>query len=116
VHGRRNPAECARVLAPGAHALFAVPAADDLQELRTALLGEASAESRLPSLLAELAPHLEPRETGSVRAEHTLDRAGLADLLRSTYRGQRNAQRERLETLDALQVTLASDWVLCVRR
>lgn len=116
IHGRRNPAECARVLAPGGRALFAVPASDDLQELRAAVLGGASTGSRLPSLLAELEPHLEPLETGSVRAQHTLDRTGLADLLRSTYRGQRNAQRARLDALESLQVTLASEWVLCAQR
>jgi 23S rRNA (guanine745-N1)-methyltransferase len=116
IHGRRNPAEVARVLAPGGHALFAVPAADDLVELRVTLHGEASTGSRLPSLQAELADHLAPLETGSVRAQHTLDRAGLVDLLRSTYRGQRNAQRTRLEALESLQVTLASDWVLCAAR
>lgn len=113
IHGRRNPAECARVLAPGGHALFAVPAADDLHELRDVLHGASLAESRLPALERELAAHLRPLATGHVRATHALDRAALADLLRGTYRGQRFSARERLAELEALAVTLASDWVLC---
>lgn len=113
VHGRRNAPECARVLAPGGRALFAVPAADDLQELRTALHGESHAESRVPALLRELAPHLEPIEQGHVSAIHALDRPALADLLRGTYRGQRFASRTHIDDVEVLEVTLASDWVLC---
>lgn len=116
IHGRRNPAECARVLAPGGHALFAVPAADDLRELRAALHGTPHAEPRLPALLHEIAPHLQPTEQGNVRATPALDRPALADLLRSTYRGQRFAARARLADLESSEVTLASDWVLCARR
>ncbi|HVS18697.1 MAG TPA: methyltransferase domain-containing protein [Planctomycetota bacterium] len=116
IHGRRNPAECARVLALGGHALFAVPAADDLRELREALHGEPHAESRLPALLHELAPHLEPIEHGHVGTTHTLDRRALDDLLRGTYRGQRFASRARIDEIEALEVTLASDWVLCACR
>lgn len=116
VHGRRNPLECARVLARGGHALFAVPAADDLLELRRALHQTPLAESRLPALEAEFAPHFAPVERGRVRMAHTLDRPGLQDLLRGTYRGQRFTTRARAEALDALQVTLSSDWILFARR
>jgi len=115
IHGRRNPPELARVLAPGAHALYAVPAADDLTELRTALLGESLPVDRSTSLLAELTPHFEPLAQGTVRARHTLDHDALLDLLRSTYRGQRHATGSAVETLTDLAVTFASDWWL-VRR
>jgi 23S rRNA (guanine745-N1)-methyltransferase len=113
IHGRRNAPECARVLAPGGRALFAVPAADDLRELRTVLHGGATCESRLPSLLRELQPHLTPVDQGHTSEVRTLDRAALVDLLRGTYRGQRIADRTRSESLDGLEVTLASEWVLC---
>lgn len=116
IHGRRNPAEVARVLAPGCHALYAVPAADDLAELRAALLGESLPVDRSSSLLAELAPHFEPLAQGTVRARHTLERDALVDLLRSTYRGQRHATGPAVETLTDLAVTFASDWWLVRRR
>lgn len=116
IHGRRNPAECARVLTPGGHALFAVPAADDLQELREALHGASVSTDRRTGLLRELSGHFELVDQGSARSAHVLERPALQDLLRSTYRGQRNAQSARLGELDALQVTLASDWVLCTVR
>lgn len=116
IHGRRNAQECARVLAPGGRALFAVPAADDLRELRTVLHGEATGEPRLPALLRELEPHLTPVDQGRTSEVRTLDRASLADLLRGTYRGQRAAARARLADLESLAVTLATDWLLCRSR
>jgi 23S rRNA (guanine745-N1)-methyltransferase len=116
IHGRRNPSECARVLAPGGRALFAVPAADDLQELRAALHGESHADSRLPALLRDLEPHLRPLDQGQAREVITLDRHALTDVLRGTYRGQRNGALERLDPVDALDVTMAADWVLCAAR
>jgi hypothetical protein len=103
IHGRRNPPELARVLAPGAHALYAVPAADDLTELRAALLGEALPADRCESLLAELTPHFEVLAQGTVRTRNTLDQASLLDLLQSTYRGQRPATRTQVESLSHLE-------------
>jgi 23S rRNA (guanine745-N1)-methyltransferase len=115
IHGRRNPSEVARVLAPGAHALYAFPAADDLAELRAALLGESPPADRSASLLAELTPHFEILAHGTVRTRHTLDHDSLLDLLRSTYRGQRHATQAKVESLTHLEVTFASDWFLARR-
>src|SRR5205823_11394434 len=39
LHGRRNPAESARVLEPGGFLLVAIPAPDDLIELRAVVQG-----------------------------------------------------------------------------
>jgi len=113
VFGRRNPAECARVLAPDGRALFVVPAADDSRELRALLHGTAHAEPRLPALRRELEAHLAPVAQGHVRETRVLDRAALDDLLRGSYRGQREAGRARLDALTELGVTLAADWVVC---
>jgi 23S rRNA (guanine745-N1)-methyltransferase len=116
IHGRRNPAECARVLAPGGRAIFAVPAADDLRELREALHGESHTSSYSTALELELVAHLEPIDRGQVRSDHVLGQPALLDLLRGTYRGQRNANRERLDSLDSLQVTTSADWLICAER
>lgn len=110
VHGRRNPVEVARVLARQGHFLLALPAADDLVELRTAVQGAGLEVARGPKLLEELAPHFRLLQRGVVRTRHVLERAALLDLLAGTYRGQRRAEAERLGALDRLEVTLASEW------
>lgn len=129
VHGRRNPAEVARVLAPGGHWLVAVPGADDLCEVRAAARGGSpegvpgqalggGGRERLDALAAELAaatPFLAVVARGSARARVALDAAALADLCAGTYRAQRRSEAERLKALAALEVTLHSDWLLAVR-
>jgi len=48
-------------------------------------------------------------ERFTVRERHRLDGAALRDLLRGTYRGARTSALGRVETLDALEVTLATE-------
>jgi len=109
IHARRHPAECARVLMPGGSLLVAVPAPDDLVELRERVLGQAQPRSRLDAVLIEHADRFELRETFTVRARHRLERTGLLDLLAGTYRGARSSAAEAVAELTALDVTLASD-------
>ena len=107
IHGRRNGAEVARVLRPGGRWIVAVPAADDLAELRRAVLGVAPGEAHDGALAPE---HLfESIERCEAREVQRLDRAALLDLLRGTYRGLRKSAAERVAGLDDLTVTLASD-------
>lgn len=116
LNGRRNPAECHRVLAPGGHLLVAVPAADDLVELREAVLGDAQACDRADALLAEHEPFFTLRERDTARQRRCLQRDQLLDLLRGTYRGGRASAGERVAALDALEVTLASAFFLFAPR
>jgi 23S rRNA (guanine745-N1)-methyltransferase len=116
LHGRRNPAECARVLSQAGFLLVAVPAADDLIELRTAIQGEGVERSRVDALIAEHEPFFEPVERFSSRAQHRLDEKALIDLLQITYRGARASARPHVASLSAMDVTLASDCVLFRRR
>lgn len=109
VHGRRNPAEVARVLAPGGRFLVAVPAPDDLAELRAVALGAAPARDRVPDLLAELDPWFALGARRTVRTTHRLERPALLDLLHGTYRGERASVDSRCAGLDVLEVTLASE-------
>ena len=53
LHGRRNPAECARILDPSGFLLLAVPAPEDLIELRALVQGEGTERDRVPGVLAE---------------------------------------------------------------
>jgi 23S rRNA (guanine745-N1)-methyltransferase len=109
VHGRRNPAECARVLTPGGSLLIAIPAPDDLVELRQRVQGEGVERERAEALIAEHAPFFTVRERVTVRERQRLDGDALRDLLRGTYRGERRSAAERIEALDDLDVTLASE-------
>ena len=112
LHGRRNPAECARVLAPNGLLFVAVPAADDLIELRSVVQGKGVERSRVDALLNDHAGLFKPVEQFSSRERHMLRRESLLDLLQSTYRGARASARHTLESLPAMSVTVASDCVL----
>jgi 23S rRNA (guanine745-N1)-methyltransferase len=112
VHGRRNPTEVARVLVPTGHLLVAVPAADDLVELRELVQGERIERDRTSSVLSEHQPLFELVERSVVRETHDLDRGALLSLLRGTYRGVRRSDAEQVAALTRMHVTLASELVV----
>lgn len=116
MHGRRSPAECARVLTLDGHLLVSVPAADDLIELRTAVQGHSVARERSRSLVADHADHFEVVEQFNPREHHHVTRQQIKDLLRGTYRGTRRSAAHAIESLNATHVTLASTIVLFRRR
>lgn len=116
IHGRRNPAECARVLAPGGALVVALPACDDLAELRARVQGEAHARDRVDACLAEHEAAFELRSRTQAREVRAARRAELQDLLAGTYRGVRRTAAEAVAELDALAVTLASDVLVWTRR
>lgn len=107
---RLNSRELRRVLAAdraaqaataeaGGFLLLAVPAADDLVELRAALLGEGRLRDRLRPALAALATDFEPVRQTVVRTLLRLDAGGARDLLAATYRGARHRERRRAADL-----------------
>jgi 23S rRNA (guanine745-N1)-methyltransferase len=116
VHGRRNASECARVLSPTGFLCVAVPARDDLIELRASVQGEGIERARGQALLAEHEPFFAMLEHFAVRERRTLDRTSLLDLLRGTYRGERTSTAARVGALTNLEVTLASDAFLFAPR
>jgi 23S rRNA (guanine745-N1)-methyltransferase len=109
ITARRCPAECARVLAPGGRLVVAVPAPDDLSELREAVLGSASREDRLAKLVEEHAGHFKLVGRRAAREHRAFSATQLEDLLVSTYRGGRAGRRERASGLDSLDVTLSHE-------
>jgi 23S rRNA (guanine745-N1)-methyltransferase len=115
ITGRRNAAEVARVLEPGGRAIVVVPGEDDLCELRAAVLGEALREDRFAKLVEELAPALVLDERCDVRWAEHCDAAALRDLAAATYRGARHREREKLLTVDSLDIT-SSYSIGCFRR
>src|SRR5262249_24706918 len=72
LHGRRNPPECARVLALNGLLFVAVPAADDLVELRSLVQGKAIERSRVEALLKDHDGLFKPIEQFSTRERHEL--------------------------------------------
>jgi 23S rRNA (guanine745-N1)-methyltransferase len=115
LHARRNPAECARLLGAGGALLIAVPAADDLVELRERVQGARVERERGPAIVAEHEPLFRLVERLTVRERHHLGAEALRDLLRGTYRGRRASEAARVEALDSLDVTVASEIFLFVR-
>jgi len=114
ITARKNPEEFQRLLAPGGRLLLAVPANDDLAELRHAVLGQAIAKDRVKLVRAEFQDRfaLESHETARL-AVH-LDVPALVDLLLVTYRGARFSTAAGAAALKPLTVTSAAE-LLCFR-
>jgi 23S rRNA (guanine745-N1)-methyltransferase len=115
VHGRRNPAEAARILTAAGYLLVAVPAADDLVELRELVQGERVERDRVEAVVADHARHFTLRDRWIHRERLRLGREALLDLLKGTYRGERRVDAERVGGLTQLEVTLSSDLLLLTR-
>jgi 23S rRNA (guanine745-N1)-methyltransferase len=112
LNARRNPAECARVLKAGAYLLVSVPAPDDLIELREQVQGAPLARDRSSGVLADHASHFALVERTVARQRQRLEREALLELLRGTYRGRRTSQSAAVDTLDSLEVTIASELIV----
>jgi 23S rRNA (guanine745-N1)-methyltransferase len=112
INGRRNPPEAARVLDVGRYLLVAVPAADDLIELREVVQGARRERERADAVVAEHTSLLELVDRSVVRETLTLDRSALLGLLQGTYRGVRRGVADRVATLTRMDVTLASEMLL----
>ena len=112
LHGRRNPPEVARVLTPRGVLLIAVPAVDDVIELRELVQGERIERDRGESVLAEHQSLFDLVERTVIRQAVELDRDRLLDLLHGTYRGARHAAADRIAALARMTVTIASDLFL----
>jgi 23S rRNA (guanine745-N1)-methyltransferase len=115
VNGRRNPDEAARVLGAEGVLVVALPAPDDLIELRTQIQGAGIERDRGDALIATHSAFIVVERT-AVRDTMTLDRAVLLRLLRGTYRGARLREAERAANVERMSATLASDIVVMRKR
>jgi 23S rRNA (guanine745-N1)-methyltransferase len=111
IAGRRNAPELRRVVAPAGRLVAAVPAEDDLREIRAALHGNATIVDRFGPLLSELEGRFKLEQRKVVRHVARLESPALLDLLAATYRGARRSQKEAIEKLESMDMT--SSWTLC---
>lgn len=114
IAGRRHPAEFLRVLEPEGRLVVAIPAEDDLVELREALHGNAIIVDRFGPLLKALEGTFKLEKRRVLRHRSRFETASILDLLASTYRGGRDSQREAIARIEAMDVT--SSWTLATFR
>lgn len=112
IFGRRNPPECARVLTSTGALVVALPAADDLIELRQFVQGQGVERDRVEGMLHEHDTGFQLMERMLVREQLTLERDALLNVLRGTYRGVRRTLSDRVNAIERMEVTTSSE--LCV--
>jgi 23S rRNA (guanine745-N1)-methyltransferase len=105
IDARLNPAEMRRVLKPGGRLLVAVPAADDLVELRAAVLGEGVLRDRLEGAAGRLAADFALEGRRTVRDSARLGPDEVRDALAATYR----LRESRRQAIAGMDVTLSHD-------
>jgi 23S rRNA (guanine745-N1)-methyltransferase len=103
----RNPAEFARVLAPGGLLLVVIPGPDHLAELRAALplLGiEADKEAKVQAVFAD---SFAPQAAQALTYRLALDPAALAELVAMTPSAPHlsDADRQAVDALGAVETT-----------
>lgn len=116
ITARLNSAEFRRVLRDDGRLLVVVAAPDDLLELREAMLGEKVQRDRIGRTAEIFAGHFVLSEQQRVQHRALLDREAISDVMTSSYRGLRTRERARLETIGAMEVTLARDLLLFTPR
>ncbi|MFZ2490447.1 MAG: methyltransferase domain-containing protein, partial [Thermoanaerobaculia bacterium] len=112
INARLNRDEFARVLRPVGRLLLAVAAPDDLLEVRERILGAGVERSRVDRTREMFEPVFELVHLERVSHRATLDHEALVDVLSSSYRGLRLRERERLTSIDSMDVTLSRDVLL----
>ncbi|MAI32713.1 MAG: SAM-dependent methyltransferase [Rhodopirellula sp.] len=114
--GRRPVSELARISKPEGKCIIAVPAEDDLIELREKTQNAGHRRSRWETIVTEF------NSSGYQFLQHqlwsqqmNLEREAITDALAMTYRAVRYSQQAKLESVSEMQVTLAADVLLFAR-
>lgn len=111
--GRRPVMEIRRALKPGGTFIVAVPGEADLIELRETVQQSGHRRSRFETIVEEMnGAGLCCVEKTSWTEKMDLKSDAIADAMAMTYRGVRYSQQSRLESVDAMKVTLAADLML----
>ncbi len=112
ITSRLNASEFRRVIAADGRVLIALPGPDDLIELRAAILGEGKVIDRSDRTLETFRDGFELLRNERVRVIAELDHGAIEQVMTSSYRGLRTRERERLDGIGAMQVTLSRDLLL----
>jgi len=104
ITARRNPSEFRRVLRDDGRLLIALPAPDDLIELRGGLRG--AGRDRTAGVIRELADHFTLTSQSRVSTTAALDASAVQDVLHSIYRPL------RARPVEAMQLTFSLDLLL----
>lgn len=115
VTARHNRLEAARMLLPGGVLLIVVPGADDLIEIREAVLGEGIRRDRTDTTVTAYAPEFELDSIRPVIARNAMSAQSVRDAARLTYRGGRTSENQKVLELPAMLVTV-SQTILRFRR
>ena len=112
ITARLQPEEFRRVLRSGGRLLLAIPAADDLVEIREAVMGGRVERDRVERTVDMFAAHFALESRAHVAQSAELGHDALVDIMTSSYRGLRPRERERLATVEKMHVTMARDLLL----
>lgn len=115
ITARMNPEEFRRVLAARGTLMIVIPAADDLIELRAAVLGERVERDRVDRTVATFEPLFALERHQRIAHAAALSREDMLDVMSSSYRGLRAREREKLALLGEMKVTLSRDLLLFSR-
>ena len=111
--GRRPASEIKRVLAQSGFCIVAVPAEDDLIELREAVQKSGVRRSRVDAIVKELndqgLPCVDQKQW---RTQVEIEANEIEEALAMTYRARRWSEKSRISSLEAAKVTLAADLML----
>ena len=116
ITARINATDFRRVLDPDGTLVVAVAGPDDLIELREAILGERKLVDRTEAAIGALEGDFILSDQQSVRTVARLDAAAIADVMTSSYRAMRTRERERLDALGPMDVTLSRDVMVFRKR
>ncbi|MEE3077491.1 MAG: methyltransferase domain-containing protein [Planctomycetota bacterium] len=108
--GRRPIAEIKRVLTQAGTCIVAVPAEDDLIELREAVQKRGVRRSRVDAIVEEMQDHglaCVGQKQWRTRVEIGTDE--IEEALAMTYRARRWSEKSRISSLDKTEVTLSAD-------
>ena len=112
ITSRINAPEFARVVSRDGRVLVALPAPDDLIELRAAILGEGKQIDRTARVIDEMRAHFTLEKQSRVAHVAHLDAAAIHDVMASSYRGMRARQKDKMEAIGGMDVTLSRDLLL----
>lgn len=112
ITARMHRDEMHRVLHPDGALLVVIPGAEDLVELREAVQGERVERDRVQRTVDEFTPLFALERHDTLKSVGRLDRTAILEVMSSSYRGLRTRERERIEQLDAAEVTLAREALL----